>query len=54
MQISDESFVCDSCENELALELRNHDSRTVHHWCIDCCSNSNDTFVNPIEWDDLD
>jgi hypothetical protein len=55
MQVSDSTFVCDSCEIELALEQQcDHDPKTVHHFCIDCCSNSNDTFVNPIEWDDLD
>jgi hypothetical protein len=54
MQINDETFVCDSCENELALEEQcNHDPKTVHHWCIDCCSNESES-VNPIEWDDLD
>ena len=52
MQASDSTFVCDSCENELALEEQcDHDPKTVHHWCIDCCSNVEK--INPIQWDDL-
>jgi hypothetical protein len=48
------AFVCDSCELELALEQQcYHDPETVHHWCIDCCSNEFET-VNPTEWDDFD
>jgi len=56
MQVSDSTFVCDSCETELALEQQcdhDHDPKTVHHWCIDCCSNEFEN-VNSIEWDDLD
>ena len=60
MQVSDETFVCDSCENELAVEQQcDHDPETVHHWCIDCCSNSNgfeehNHTTSPTQWDDLD
>ena len=54
MKISDSTFVGDSCEEEVALDQQcDHDPKSVHHWCIDCCSNSNDN-VNPIQWDDLD
>ena len=54
MEVSDSTFVCDSCEIELALEQQcDHDPKTVHHWFIDCCSNEFEN-VNPIEWDDLD
>lgn len=42
-----------SCENELALEQQcDHDPKTVHHWCIDCCENLE--HANPLEWEDLD
>ena len=54
MQVSDSTFVCDSCETEFALEQQcDHDAKTVHHWCLDCCSSDEDS-VNPIEWEDLD
>lgn len=54
MQISDETFVCGSCEVELALEQQcDHDPKTVHHWCIDCCSNS-EACTGSKEWDDFD
>jgi hypothetical protein len=54
MQVSHSTFVCDSCEVELALEQQcDHDPKTVHHWCIDCCSDEFEN-VNPIEWEDLD
>ena len=40
MQVSDSTFVCDSCENELALEEKcDLDPKTVHHWCIDSFEN---------------
>ncbi len=35
MQVSDSTFVCDSCENELALEEQcDHEPKTVHHWVL--------------------
>jgi hypothetical protein len=53
MQVSDSTFVCDSCEVELALEQQcDHDPKT-HHWYIDCCSNQFEN-VNPIDWNDFD
>jgi hypothetical protein len=54
MQVSDSTFVCDSYEAELALEQQcDHDPKTVHHWCIDCCENIHEKKY-PREWDDLD
>jgi hypothetical protein len=56
MQINEETFVCDSCETELALEQQcDHDPNTVHHWCVDCCSNFEEHInTSPVQWDDLD
>jgi hypothetical protein len=54
MQINDETFVCDSCEVELALEQQcDHDTKTVHHWCIDCCKEFTFSF-HATQWEDLD
>ena len=40
MQSICSTFVCASTKVELALEQQcDHDPKTVHHWCIDCCSN---------------
>ena len=39
MQVSDSTFICDSCEIELALEQQCDHPRTIHHWCLDCCEN---------------
>ena len=48
----EETFVCDSCETELALEQRcDHDPKTVHLFCIDCCQNLD---TNNEYRDDLD
>lgn len=54
-RVDEETFVCDSCETELALEQQcDHDSKLVHNWCIDCCSNQAFEEHSPLEWDDLD
>jgi hypothetical protein len=39
---------------KLALEQQcDHDPKTVHHWCLDCCENFQEKKY-PREWDDLD
>lgn len=51
----EETFVCDSCENELALEERcDHDPKTIHNWCLGCCEEFGDNTPSPMQWDDLD
>jgi hypothetical protein len=52
-RVNEETFVCDSCEIELALEQQCDHDPTVHNWCIDCCENSEE-HSSPMQWDDLD
>jgi len=54
MQVSDSTFVCDSCDVELALEQQcDHDPKTVQHWCLDRRKEFEFSF-HAQEWDDLD
>jgi hypothetical protein len=53
MQVSDSTFVCDSCEVELALEQQcDHDPKTVNTGVLIAVKNSSSFHTQ--EWDDLD